>query len=94
MDGQIRHAAHKFQSTSPTGEDTVPLFLEASASFHFNPLPPQGKTPGLGYKEVIDWIFQSTSPTGEDTFLPASMMLYATHFNPLPPQGKTPFGAM
>ena len=43
--GAARQLHYPFQSTSPTGEDTSPSSKTPLPRQHFNPLPPQGKTP-------------------------------------------------
>ena len=60
----------RFQSTSPTGEDTRHPPLQGGGYRYFNPLPPQGKTLDIPPGEYSNVVFQSTSPTGEDTRTP------------------------
>ena len=77
----------KFQSTSPTGEDTSLRHMSIFRFPYFNPLPPQGKTRTGSGQAFFEVLFQSTSPTGEDT-LPIQRTVPPTVFQSTSPTGE------
>ena len=78
----------KFQSTSPTGEDTDIVTVsmpEEDISIHF---PHRGRHVEIEGVQTEDEDFNPLPPQGKTRFC-GCVLLLEEYFNPLPPQGKT-----
>ena len=62
----------RFQSTPPSWEATLWLWLLFQIQNHFNPRLPRGRRPGLAPRPSAYYLFQSTPPSWEATRMPDS----------------------